>query len=120
VLLLVKNRLDIPEVNTSHGPPSVMPGVRRHTRYKKHGQIRHGKQNHFRKNCARQFSADAERRMDIENLLRERISRRGICRAVGVSLPWLLPFMVACCAICPDHVHVRLPSGAANAWIYKL
>ena len=97
------------------------------TRYKKNGHTRHGKQNHFCKHYERQFSADAgnllisaERRADIANLLRERISLRGICRAVGVSLTWLLHFMVECFATCPDHLHVRLPSSSANVWIYKL
>jgi insertion element IS1 protein InsB len=97
------------------------------TRYKKNGHTRHGKQNHFCKNCERQFSADAEnlfisaeRRTEIENLFRERISLHGICRAVGVSLTWLLHFMVQCFATCPDHLHVRLPSSPANVFIYKL
>jgi IS1 family transposase len=97
------------------------------TRYKKNGHTRHGKQNHFCKNCERQFSAEAEnlfisaeRCADIENLFRERISLRGICRAVGVSLTWLLHFMVECFATCPNHLHVRLPSSPANVFIYKL
>jgi transposase-like protein len=71
------------------------------TRYKKNGRTRHGKQTHLCKTCARQFSAEAnpqlisqERRAVIEHLLRERLSLRGICRAVGVSLTWLLHFMV--------------------------
>jgi insertion element IS1 protein InsB len=75
------------------------------TRFKKNGHTRHGKQNHLCKNCQRQFSAgaenrlvSAERRADIENLLCERISLRGICRAVDVSLTWLLHFMVECFA----------------------
>lgn len=34
--------------------------------------------------------------MQIEQLLRERVSLRGICRAVGVSLTWLLHVMVEC------------------------
>jgi insertion element IS1 protein InsB len=97
------------------------------TRYKKNGHTRHGKQNHFCKKCERQFSAEAknlfisaERRAEIENLLRERISLRGICRAMGVSLTWLLHFMVQCFASCPDHLHVQLPSSPANVLIYKL
>ena len=97
------------------------------TRYKKNGHTRHGKQNHLCKNCERQLSAGAEnllisseRRAEIENLLRERISLRGICRAVGVSLTWLLHFMVQCFATCPDHLHVRLPTGPAKVLIYKL
>jgi insertion element IS1 protein InsB len=97
------------------------------TRYKKNGHTRHGKQNHLCKNCERQFSAGAanhlisnERRAEIENLLRERISLRGICRAVGVSLTWLLHFMVECFASCPDHLNLRLPASPAKVWIYKL
>jgi IS1 family transposase len=97
------------------------------TRYKKNGHTRHGKQNHFCKNCERQFSADAEhlfisakRRTEIENLLRERISLRGICRAMGLSLTWLLHFMVQCFASCPAHLHVWLPSSPAGVFIYKL
>jgi len=35
-----------------------------------------------------------EQRGLIERLLLERISLRGICRAVGVGLQWLLQFMV--------------------------
>src|SRR4030095_12451634 len=84
------------------------------TRYKKNGHPRHGKQNHLCKNCERRFSAGAdtllissERRAEIANLLRERLSLRGICRAVGVSLTWLLHFMVACFASCPAHLQDR-------------
>jgi insertion element IS1 protein InsB len=86
-------------------------------RYKKNGHTRHGKQNHQCKACARQFSATAdnhliadERRTRVEHLLRERISLRGICRAVGVSLTWLLHFMVECFTACPEDLHVRLPA----------
>jgi uncharacterized protein (DUF934 family) len=50
-----------------------------------------------------------EQRTLIEHLLRERISLRGICRAVGVSLTWLLHCMVQCFAACPDDLHVQLP-----------
>jgi insertion element IS1 protein InsB len=97
------------------------------TRYKKNGHTRHGKQNHLCKNCERQFSAGAanrfiaaERRAEIEHLLRERLSLRGICRAMGVSLTWLLHFMVECFASCPDHLHARLPARPAQVWVYQL
>ena len=67
--------------------------------YKKNGHTRHAKQNHQCKACGRQFVATAEnlviaheQRKLIEHLLCERISLRGICRAVGVSLTWLLHF----------------------------
>ncbi len=97
------------------------------TRYKKNGHTRHGKQNHCCKTCERQFSAGAnphlisdERRTLVENLLRERLSLRGICRAVGVSLGWLLHFMVERFAACPDHLNLRLLASPANVLIYKL
>jgi insertion element IS1 protein InsB len=86
------------------------------SRYKKNGHTRHGKQNHQCQACERQFVATAddrliadEQRTMIEHLLRERISLRGICRAVGVSLTWLWHFMVGRFAACPDDVHVRVP-----------
>jgi len=57
---------------------------------------------------------------EIAHLLRERISLRGICRAVGVSLTWLLHFMVECFTTCPDHLHARLTARPAKVWVYKL
>ncbi|MGE3541697.1 MAG: IS1 family transposase [Candidatus Tectimicrobiota bacterium] len=86
-------------------------------RYKKNGHTRHGKQNHQCKACGRQFTADAvdrriadEQRRHIAQLLCERVSLRGICRAVGVSLTWLLHFMVECFLACPDDLHVQAPA----------
>jgi hypothetical protein len=38
----------------------------------------------------------------IERLRCERLSLRGICRAVGVRLPWLLHCMVERFAACPE------------------
>jgi insertion element IS1 protein InsB len=61
-----------------------------------------------------------ERRTLIEHLLRERISLRGICRAVGVSLPWLLHCMVARIATCPDDLHVRVPSRPTDVGLRRL
>jgi transposase-like protein len=97
------------------------------TRYKKNGHTRHGKQHHLCKNCERQFSAGAanrliaaERRAEIADLLRERLSLRGICRAMGVSLTWLLHFMVECFASCPAHLHVQLPARPAKVLLYRL
>ncbi len=79
--------------------------------FKKNGHIHSGKQNHQCKACGRQFVASAEDRIIadeqrtlIEHLLRERISLRGICRAVGISLTWLLRFMVERFAACPEHL----------------
>src|SRR5919108_1312861 len=96
-------------------------------RYKKNGHTRHGKQNHQCKACERQLSATAddrliadEQRTRVEHLLRERVSLRGICRAVGVSLTWLLHFMVERFAACPEHLHVQLPVSPTDVVIRQL
>jgi transposase-like protein len=67
-------------------------------RYKKNGHIHNGKQNYHCHDCGRQFVDCFEQyllsddtRALIERLLVERIALRGICRAVGVGLKWLLP-----------------------------
>src|SRR5262245_41413693 len=126
MLLLVKNHSTSRRSTAAMVIPESCPACGS-TRYKKNGHTRHGKQNHLCKNCERQFSAGAdnlfiaaERRAEIANLLRERISLRGICRAVGVSLTWLLHFMVECFASCPDHLHVQLPASPATVLLYKL
>jgi transposase-like protein len=69
--------------------------------YKKNGHVHTGQQNHRCKVCGRAFVLSPEnhliteeQRTLIERLLLERISLRGICRAVGVGLQWLLHFMV--------------------------
>ena len=97
------------------------------SRYKKNGYTRHGKQNHQCKACERQLSATAddyliadERRTRVEHLLRERISLRGICRAVGVSLTWLLHFMVECFTACPEDLHVQLPARPTTVVMSRL
>ena len=61
-----------------------------------------------------------ERRTRVEHLLRERISLRGICRAVGVSLTWLLHFMVECFTACPDDLHVQLPTRPTAVVLSRL
>ena len=96
-------------------------------RYKKNGHTRHGKQNHHCKAWGRQFTADAmdwrmapEQRRRIEQLVCERISLRGICRTMGVSLTWLLHFLVACVTACPDHVHAQLPAQPTEVLLSRL
>src|SRR5215510_3182761 len=96
-------------------------------RYKKNGHTRHGKQNHQSTACERRFVATVEdhritdeQRTFIEHLLRERISLRGICCAVGVSLTWLLHCMVQCFAACPDDLHVQLPQRTTDMVLRRL
>jgi transposase-like protein len=93
------------------------PGCRS-PQFKKNGYIHSGKQHYQCKACGRQLVASVEahtisdhQRTLIEHLLRERIALREICRAMGVSLTWLLHFMVERFASCPDHLHVQLLVG---------
>ena len=81
---------------------------------KKHGHTHYGTQHHQCKPCGRQFVLDAanrgiaeEQRTVVERLLCEKISLHGICRAVGVSIRWLMRFIVTCFAALPDPLHVQ-------------
>jgi insertion element IS1 protein InsB len=96
-------------------------------KYKKNGHIHNGKQNHQCHDCGRQFVACVEQhlipdniRALIERLLAERISLRGICRAVGVNLKWLLGFIVTCFEALPDHLHVQPVSCGRDIMIQRL
>ncbi len=84
--------------------------------YKRTGHIHTGKQNHRCKRCGRAFVLNPdnaviteEQRTLIERLLLERISLRGICRAMGVELRGLLQFMGARFQEAPDHLNIRPP-----------
>ena len=96
-------------------------------KYKKNGHIHNGKQNHQCHDCGRQFVQCFEqylisddKRGLIERLLVERISLRGICRAVGVKLKWLLGFLVQCVEALPDHLHVQPLTGHSNVILRRL
>jgi insertion element IS1 protein InsB len=97
------------------------------SKYKKNGHIYNGKQNHYCHDCGRQFVQcfeqyliTEERRALIERLLVERISLRGICRAVGVTLKWLLGFLVQCFEALPEHLHVQPVTCTHNVMIQRL
>jgi insertion element IS1 protein InsB len=96
-------------------------------KYKKSGHIHNGKQNHQCHDCGRQFVDCFEQdlvsddtRALIERLLVERILLRGICRAVGVKLTWLLGFLVKCFEALPDHLHVQPVLCEQNVMIQRL
>jgi len=50
---------------------------------------------------------DEEHRTLVERLLCEKISLHGICRVIGVSIRWLMDFMVTCFEALPEHLHVQ-------------
>jgi insertion element IS1 protein InsB len=96
-------------------------------RFKKNGHIHTGQQNHQCKACGRQFVLHAdnriisdEQRTLVERLLCEKISLHGMCRAVGVSLRWLMGFMVVRFAALPDHLHVRPVASPREVLIGRL
>ena len=69
--------------------------------FKKNGHTHNGKQNHHCKDCGREFVLNPEKEVIsqetkelAEKMLLERISLRGICRVLNISLTWLLQFMV--------------------------
>ena len=71
------------------------------TDYKQNGQTHYGKQNYQCRRCGREFIMEVDRETVSEEkqelvrkLLLERISLRGICRVIGVSLDWLLTIEV--------------------------
>ena len=83
--------------------------------------------NHRCKVCGRQFvlavdnpGITPEQRALIERLLGERISLRGICRAVGVGMKWLLGFAVDCYDAAPEDLNLRLPQHPENVLIRRL
>jgi insertion element IS1 protein InsB len=70
--------------------------------------------------CAAQYRVADETRGLIERLLRERISLRGICRAVGVGHKWLLGCIVNCFKALPEHLPVQPITGNADVMIQRL
>jgi len=81
---------------------------------RKNGYIYNSNKNHLCHDYGRQFvrcfaqylSAE-EKRSLIEHLLLERISLRGICRAGGAKLKWLLGFLIQCVKALSDYLHVQ-------------
>ena len=62
--------------------------------------------------CNRQFVIDGQQwfisesdKEMVKKLLVERVSLRGICRCVGVSLQWLMDYIKEIYAELPDHLH---------------
>ena len=95
--------------------------------YKRNGHIHTGKQNHRCKACGRAFVLTPEnslitqeQRALIERVLLERISLRGICRAVGVGLQWLLQFIVRRFQTAPEDLYVKPAVGAPTVILQRL
>ena len=95
--------------------------------YKRNGHIHTGKQNHRCKVWGRAFVLTPEnsviteeQRTLIERLLLESMSLRGICRAVGVGLRWLLQFLGEQFRRAPDHLYVKSPGRTSAVILQQL
>ena len=84
---------------------------------KKNGHTYYGKQNYRCLKCGRQFVlrqpivVEAVEQL-ICRLLLERISLRGICRVLDVSLCWLLDFMRQIYQAVPADLNFRMPEDS--------
>lgn len=83
---------------------------------KKNGHIHNGKQNYICKECGRQFVENPNKKIIfdwqrelIKKLFLERISLRGICRVMDVSLTWLIFFFRQITDEIPDDLSVIRP-----------
>jgi insertion element IS1 protein InsB len=79
---------------------------------KRNGHTYYRKQNYQCLSCRRQFVKDAHRidsatRVLVKKLLLERVSLRGICRVLSISLAWLLDFIVEVYEQLPDDLYVQ-------------
>ncbi len=84
---------------------------------KRNGHTYYGKQNYRCRECGRQFvfrkpSVSEQKKQLICRLLLERISLRGICRVLDVSLSWLLNFMRQIYQAVPNHLNFRMPEDS--------
>lgn len=80
---------------------------------KKNGHTHYGKQNYKCNSCSRQFVLNNHHTVSeglrelARRALKERLSLRGICRLLGVSLSWMMNFAVQTWSSAPDDLGVR-------------
>ena len=87
------------------------------TKVKKNGKNTTKKKQKFKcKDCKRTFVIDGnkwlisvEERIYIDKMLAERISLRGICRVMGISLSWLLSYVKSLYAKLRDDLNYKVP-----------
>ncbi len=107
------------------------------SKIKKNGHIHNKKQNYqcLASGCSRQFVLDPQQKIisddtkeRVRRMLLERISLRGICRVMDVSMPWLLEYAKGIYANVPQDLHViinmetieQYPEDKLNEKIYEL
>ena len=74
--------------------------------------------------CGRQFVEQSQRVSEekkelINKLLLERIPLRGICRVIGVSLTWLLGYIVEIYKQLPENLNAEEVGSYDEVWVWK-
>jgi insertion element IS1 protein InsB len=92
---------------------------------KKNGHTHYGKQNYRCLSCGRQFVAHSQHIEEatktlLKSLLLERLSLRGICRVLGISLQWLLGFIAEIYQSLPPHLYVQVTSPKRDIHLLRL
>ena len=105
------NNQDFTQANNLRCPRCQLSHIKRN------GHTYYGKQNYQCKVCDRQFvmkneTVSPQKRELVKSLLLERISLRGICRVLKVSLAWLLNFVEQLYLTTPDDLQFALPTAA--------
>ncbi len=105
------NNQEITQANKSRCPRCQLSHIKRN------GHTYYGKQNHQCLMCGRQFvvreqSVSEDKRELIKSLLLERLSLRGICRVLKVSLSWLLNFVEQLYLTTPEDLQFVEPIAA--------
>jgi len=95
------------------------------TNTKKNGHTHNAEQNHYCNECGRQFVKNPQQilislaqRELLRKLLLERIPLRGIYRVEGVSLRWLLGFVVDLYHRLPDDLNLQVKAEAEELILY--
>jgi len=105
------NNQEITQANNLRCPRCQLSHIKRN------GHTYYGKQNYQCLLCARQFvikneTVSPEKQKLIKSLLLERLSLRGICRVLKVSLSWLLSFIEQLYLITPEDLQFACPVAA--------
>jgi insertion element IS1 protein InsB len=92
---------------------------------KKNGHTHYGKQNYRCLSYGRQFVANSQRIEEatktlLKSLLLERLSLRGICRVLAVSLQWLLSFIADLYEQLPAHLYVQVATPQRDIQLLRL
>ena len=105
------NNQDFTQTNSLRCPRCQLSHIKRN------GHTYYGKQNYQCKLCDRQFvirnqTVSEQKQQLVKSLLLERISLRGICRVLKISLAWLIDFVERQYQETPEDLNFSVPEAA--------